>query len=460
MAIQQKYNVIDLEKGTLDQRIFTDEQIYQDELQRIFKRAWLFVGHESIIPNPNDFFASYMGEDPIIVTRDSRGQVHVFLNMCRHRGNRVVRADDGSAKNFMCTYHGWTFSNEGKLVSVPGLQEGYHGELEVEKLGLVAARADTYAGLIFATWDQEAPTLEAYLGNMRWYLDIRFNHRDNGIQAYGPIKWLIPCNWKTPIDNAIGDQYHAKITHFSAHLVNWKFGVGRRRTNDVIPDQKTRYLEDKAYSWPDSHSVTPGNGHGVSFDILPDNVPGGLTATRNLTQTLDREAWYKYAELVAAEMDGRLGQFRARRIVERNFAVFPNWMLGLQAVHPRGPHHSEVWSWAFRDKDVPEPMKRGKLNSTSPTSIVNQDDIDNWVQVTNSSLGAAAQDYMKDLSMGLRHEVNNTQLNGMANDVAIAEINQRALYTRWQEFMNAESWKDIHIDPITATFEGTATMKG
>jgi hypothetical protein len=135
-------------------------------------------------------------------------------------------------------------------------------------------------------------------------------------------------------------------------------------------------------------------------------------------------------------------------------------MLGLQVVHPRGPYQSEVWSWAYRDKDAPEGFKRAKLGGTSPSSIVNQDDIDNWVQVTTSSRGAVGQDYVQDLSMGVRYEANNAELNGMACDVAIAEINQRALYSRWQEFMNASNWKDIHIDPITVAFEGTATMKG
>ena len=102
----------------------------------------------------------------------------------------------------MCTYHGWTFSNEGRLVSVPGLQEAYYGELEVEELGLVEARCETYAGLIFACWDEEAPDLEAYLGDARWYLDLRFNRRDCGMQAMGPQKWIEPSNWKMSVDNS------------------------------------------------------------------------------------------------------------------------------------------------------------------------------------------------------------------------------------------------------------------
>ena len=117
MAVQT-YD-IGIDKGLLDRSVFTGEEIYQHELERIFTRAWLWIGHDS--PNPNDFFTTYMGEDPVILTRDAKGELHAMLNMCRHRGNRVVRADDGNAKNFMCTYHGWTYSSDGgKLASVPG----------------------------------------------------------------------------------------------------------------------------------------------------------------------------------------------------------------------------------------------------------------------------------------------------------------------------------------------------
>ena len=93
MVDTKKYHVIDQETGHLDRRIFADPEIYQEELEKIFGRAWLMIGHESLIPKPNDFFLTYMGEDPVILTRDATGQLHAFLNMCRHRGNRIVRAE-------------------------------------------------------------------------------------------------------------------------------------------------------------------------------------------------------------------------------------------------------------------------------------------------------------------------------------------------------------------------------
>jgi hypothetical protein len=138
--------------------------------------------------------------------------------------------------------------------------------------------------------------------------------------------------------------------------------------------------------------------------------------------------------------------------------------LGLNVVHPRGPYQTEVWVWLDQDKEAPEVLKRSKrLQATQQNQAAGmmwQDDMDNWAQVTGAARGVVAMDYLQDLSMGVRHEAPNPILNDLASDKLIGEINQRALYSRWQEFMNADSWKDIHIDPITATFEGTATMKG
>ena len=191
MAVSnKKYNVIDLETGKLDPRIFSDPDIYQEELEKIFGRAWLMIGHDSLVPEVNDFFHTYMGEDPVILTRDDKGKVHAFLNMCRHRGNRIVRADIGNAKNFMCSYHGWTYSNKGDLEYVPGEEEAYYGALDREDFHLVEARVETYAGIVFATWDPGAPSLEEYLGDARWALDIFFNRVDSGTEVVGPVKWI------------------------------------------------------------------------------------------------------------------------------------------------------------------------------------------------------------------------------------------------------------------------------
>ena len=117
------YRIIDLQTGQLDRSIFVDQDIYAEEQEKVFGRAWLMIGHESLVPNTNDYFHTYMGEEPVILCRDGKGKLRAYLNMCRHRGNRIVRTDTGNSRNFACAYHGWTFSNEGELEYLPGEEE-------------------------------------------------------------------------------------------------------------------------------------------------------------------------------------------------------------------------------------------------------------------------------------------------------------------------------------------------
>src|SRR5438105_6584457 len=182
--------LVDASKGTVDRRIFSDPEIYQAELEHIFARAWNFMAHDSQRPNAGDFFLTYIGEDRVIVVRDKNGDPQVLLNTCRHRGNAVCRAEEGHATSFMCTYHGWTYDLQGKLVGVPGFKDYYHEDLDREAWGLVsAAQVDTYKHFIFATLDTEAPALPEYLGEVgRLGLDLLAERGDMaivpGVQKY------------------------------------------------------------------------------------------------------------------------------------------------------------------------------------------------------------------------------------------------------------------------------------
>jgi 3-phenylpropionate/trans-cinnamate dioxygenase alpha subunit len=449
MAIQTKYDIIDMEKGKLDRNVFVDQSIYQDELEQIFGRAWLNIAHQSLIPNPNDFFLSYMGEDPVIVTRDAKGTIHAFLNMCRHRGNRVVRADDGNAKNFMCTYHGWTFSNEGKLVSVPGLQEAYYGELDVENLGLVEARVETYADLIFATWADDAPSLESYLGDARWYTDLMFNRRDCGEIAVGPQKWIEPSNWKVSVDNC-SDNYHVPVTHLSTALVRNRFG----HRLAVASGHQALFNSNSKHAFV--------NGHSVTFRIHDEGeelpVRFGLRINAG-----NEHAYRDFHKETISEVERRLGTFRARRLSLSNHSLFPNTVLGFRLSIPRGPYATEFWHFVTFEADSPEIIRRSQISGSGGSNGVNglmeQDDQDNWIQVTKSGVGTHSKKFPQELSMGKGHAGNSDpDFPGLLSERYISENNQRKFYQRWQEFMNANSWNDIGIDPIMANFEGTATM--
>src|SRR5689334_3219834 len=190
--------LVDTGRGLISRRIFIEEGIYEQELRQIFTRCWLFLCHDSQVPRPGDFFTTYMGEDPVLVVRDTGGEVHAFLNVCRHRGNRLCRADSGNAASFTCAYHGWTYRNDGRLTGVPYLREAYHDELDRDRWGLApVAQLDNYKGLWIATFDAAAP-LRDYLGEMAWYLDTFVDRCEGGIEVVAAHKWVMPCNWKLP----------------------------------------------------------------------------------------------------------------------------------------------------------------------------------------------------------------------------------------------------------------------
>src|ERR1700680_3022752 len=142
---EEIHSYVDYEHGLISPHVFSSQEIYDLELERLFGRCWLFLAHESQIPKPGDFFSTYMGADPVLVVRQQDGTIGAFLNFCRHRGMRVSRADEGNVKAFTCTYHGWSYDISGKLANVPNLEDAYHNELNLPEWGLgKVTRIDSY----------------------------------------------------------------------------------------------------------------------------------------------------------------------------------------------------------------------------------------------------------------------------------------------------------------------------
>ena len=358
IASREKYRqYVRPEAGLVSRRIFHDEEIYRAELDRIFKRAWLYLAHESEVPDSGDFVHVYMGEEAVILCRDRDGQLYGLVNSCRHRGNRVCRVDRGNARSFVCSYHGWAYNTKGNLIGVPGKTELYKDDIDQPSLGLVrVARIDSYKGLVFGTFDPEAPSLEEFLGDMRWGLDLLLDQGDL-VAAPGVVRWNIEGNWKFAADNAIGDMYHAAWTHRSAMLAGHLGGNGAQSLAQYAPTREQKGI-----------TLLAAYGHGLNADFAEaDEVDlGSPLAAWRLDPAVQARLEAGAFPGAALEHERVPESLRQQRVARSDGPA------------SKGPGRMEVRKTVLVDRNASEETRRMQIRSSNrhfgPAGMFEQDD--------------------------------------------------------------------------------------
>ncbi|MGH9057485.1 MAG: aromatic ring-hydroxylating oxygenase subunit alpha [Acidimicrobiales bacterium] len=428
----------DVAAGRFPAGIYSDPDIFALEKRRLFCRTWQYLAHESEVPEPGDYVVRRILNDSFIVARGEDGQVRAMLNMCRHRGMQVCRAEAGNTSHFRCPYHAWTYRNDGQLIGVTFFQEAYEGDRGLNRAehGLLPPpQTASYRGMIFACLDPSTPSLEESLGGFRFFLDLYLNQSEDGAEVRGPQRWIVHSNWKIGAENFAGDSYHTPYTHASV------VDVG-------LFDEPTAHRRKLgALYWADG-------GGGTTYKLPGRDFDENLAYVGYPTEMIDRmrARWDPSQRALVADA----GFIVSAATVFPNLSLVHNWpivaaggskvpFISIRLWQPLGPTDTEVSSWFAVDRQAPpwykEQSYKAYLTCFGSSGMLEQDDVENWTSITEVAKGHFASRVTLDSTMGLdpaggtlRDPVAGWPGPGRAF-TGYGEYNQRELLRRWGTYL-------------------------
>lgn len=236
--------------------IFTDPELFELEMKYIFEGNWLYLAHETQIPNKNDYFTTYMGRQPIIIARNKNNELNAFINACSHRGAMLCRFKRANKATYTCAFHGWTFNNSGKLLKVKdpegaGYPESFNrdGSHDLTKV----PRFESYRGFLFGSLNPDVLPLKEHLGEAAKIIDMIVDQAPDGLEVLrGASSYTYNGNWKIQAENG-ADGYHVSSVHW-----NYVATTARRKTGDSKTDTKAM----DASTWAKQHGGFYAFEHG------------------------------------------------------------------------------------------------------------------------------------------------------------------------------------------------------
>ncbi|HNP34827.1 MAG TPA: aromatic ring-hydroxylating dioxygenase subunit alpha [Woeseiaceae bacterium] len=418
----------------IHRRVYTDPLVFDLEMQRIWGKAWIFIGHESQVPKPGDYTTQTIGRTPVVMVRDKQNDVHVLYNRCGHKGAKLVDKSCGTVGGgFRCCYHGWTYRLDGKLLGVPHMA-GYEGtgfdkedpQYSMQRL----ERYDTHRGFVFASMDADAPDLRTWLGGAGDVLDNLCDRSPEGEVevAGGILRYEHDCNWKMFLEN-LNDTMHPMIVHRSvvdaanSYMATLPANSPRRDEAEIIPPFGASYENFEA-------TGITGFRYGHHYD-------GGKSSI-HADYTVDPD--YEAVMLKA------YGKDRTQEILTfntHNTLYYPSLTIksavqNIRIVRPLAVDKCVVESWSFRLKGAPDSMlQRTILYSrliNSNGSMVGPDDLTAYFRM-QQGLQSQANDWVE-----MHRNYGSDEDHGdRLTNVGTSDLDMRSQYAAWRHYMLGEA---------------------
>lgn len=409
--------------------LYTDPAVFAEEMVKVFGgRSWVYLAHESQLPEPNSFLSVRMGLRPVIVTRDRKGSLHAVFNRCSHRAATLCREESGVAKSFQCPYHGWTFRNTGELVGTPWPQ-GYGEDFDRAEHGLhKVARVESYRGFVFGTLNESAPSVVDWLGPAAGWLDYWIDRAPEGevVVRSAANRMGYRGNWKLAYDNA-GDGYHPAFSHRSLLEMASRMGTSKDMAYfGVSPDEGLM------------RTYMLGNGHSV-IDQRPNyDGPGSFWANQRPQPGRER-----FEEKIRAEHGDDADRLLDLAIGSQiNLNIFPNLLIignQVQVIEPLGVERTQLTWHATTVGGVPSEVNTMRMRTQEDfPSFGEPDDQANFEEVQRGLAAPESEWILMNRGLGVPgwQEVGP---DGVVSSRATDELHMRRYYAAWLEMMSEDT---------------------
>jgi benzoate/toluate 1,2-dioxygenase alpha subunit len=413
-----------VEPDRVHRDVYCDPEVFQLEMERLWARTWIYVGHASQVPKAGDYFTCDIGAQPVIMVRHTDDTIRVLMNRCAHKGTKVVGDVSGNAgKTFRCPYHAWTYRTDGTLLHIP-LQEGYAST--VKQAGLAQVASETYRGFVFARLAPQGIGFKEFFGDSLSSIDNLADRSPEGELeiAGGALRYLHNCNWKMFVEN-LNDTMHPMIAHASSAGTAKKLWEGKPADTPkpMSIEQIAPFASD--YKFFDDMGVRAyDHGHGfsgVNFSIHSS-----------------------YSSLVGYEeaMQKAYGPDRAKKIlgtVRHNTVYYPSLTIkgaiqSIRVARPLAADKTLIESWTFRLKGAPESVLARTVAYNrlinSPMSVVGHDDLHCYRSI-QEGLAAGGNEWV-----GLQRNYDLAEAKGgEITHNGTSELSMRNQFRAWKEFM-------------------------